>query len=236
MKILVSITLLLIISTLSRAQETSLIKDTRDGRKYKIVKIGNQWWMAENLNVGAMIDGYKLPVNNRIIEKYCYRNSISNCNLYGGLYLWNETMQYNLSDTGIIGTTQGICPDGWHIPTEKEWKRLEMELGIAESQVDIIQWRGIDQGAQLRIGGYSGFEAQLFGMRNYKGGRFLDMNTDGWFWSSTQDDNEQAWYRKIRSDQMGILHNKIQKTYGFSVRCVLNPLTISMERDRKSVV
>ena len=80
MKIFVFITLLLIIFTLSSAQETRLIKDVRDGQTYKIVKIGDYWWMAENLNIGTRIDGFKLPANNRTIEKYCYRNSTSNCN------------------------------------------------------------------------------------------------------------------------------------------------------------
>lgn len=228
MKILVFVTLLLIIFTLSRAQETRIIKDVRDGQKYKIVKIGDQWWMSENLNMGIRIDGFKLPTNNRTIEKYCYRNKPSNCYLYGGLYLWNEIMQYNPSDSGIIGTTQGICPDGWHIPTDKEWKRLEKELGMTESQAGITQWRGTDQGTQLKTSGASGFEAKLNGIRNYKGGRFLDIGTDGWFWSSTEDNNERAWYRKVRPDKTGVLREKIQKTYGFSVRCVINPLTISM--------
>ena len=69
--------------------------------------------MKENLNVGTLINGDVEQTNNSIIEKYCYDNDTANCTTYGGLYQWNEAMQY-VTTPG----TKGICPDGWHIPTQ----------------------------------------------------------------------------------------------------------------------
>jgi uncharacterized protein (TIGR02145 family) len=83
--------------------------------------------MAENLNVGTKInstsDG-QLQTDNEILEKYCYNNDIANCNIYGGMYEWNEAMQYDTTEGA-----QGICPDGWHIPTDAEWTTLTTFLG-----------------------------------------------------------------------------------------------------------
>jgi uncharacterized protein (TIGR02145 family) len=101
----------------------------RDGNIYKVVKIGNQMWMAENLNVGTPISDDYDQKDNSIIEKYFYNNSNDFGKKYGGLYQFDEMMQYSKPDSAVIGTTQGICPDGWHIPTEKEWIALFSYLG-----------------------------------------------------------------------------------------------------------
>jgi uncharacterized protein (TIGR02145 family) len=96
---------------------------------YRVVRIGTQTWMAENLNVGTMINLPEWSADNDKIEKYCYFNNPNNCIEYGGLYLWDEMMQYNPSDNGTKGTTQGICPSDWHIPTQKEWDVLIQFIG-----------------------------------------------------------------------------------------------------------
>ena len=86
--------------------------------------------MGENVNAGTRINSSEDQTNNNgKIEKYCYADIDYNCDIYGGLYQWREMMQYNPSDTGEIGTTQGICPEGWHLPTGKEWKKLTEYLG-----------------------------------------------------------------------------------------------------------
>ena len=96
-----------------------------DGNVYKTVKIGNQWWMAENINVGTKLsDSCVNQTNNSEIEKYCYRNQDSNCNIYGGLYQWDEAMQYS-----AIEEAQGICPSGWHIPSGEEYEEMLIYLG-----------------------------------------------------------------------------------------------------------
>lgn len=92
------VVLLLFISTFTSAlysQEIDSIVDIRDSQIYKVVKIGQQWWMQENLNIGIRIDGTQDATDNGIIEKYCYNNIESNCEIYGGLYQWNEMMNYN---------------------------------------------------------------------------------------------------------------------------------------------
>ncbi len=91
--------------------------------------------MAENLNIGTLVESDSSNTNhtdvadNGIIEKYCLENKLSNCDIYGGLYDWNEMMGYLPSDDSITGTTRGICPQGWHIPTDSEWNILISFLG-----------------------------------------------------------------------------------------------------------
>ncbi len=121
-----------------------------EGRYYHTVQIFSQCWMKENLEAGTMIPGSQSQTNNGIIEKYCYANNQNNCTHDGGLYLWEEMMQYNLTTEGA----QGICPSGWHIPTDNEWKILE---GVADSQYSIghLIWnannyRGYDAGKNLK--------------------------------------------------------------------------------------
>ena len=77
-----------------------MLIDSRDQEQYKTVKIGDQCWMAENLNAGEMIVGSIEMSDNLVIEKYCYNDSITNCEIYGGLYQWNELMKYTTSDLG----------------------------------------------------------------------------------------------------------------------------------------
>ena len=80
--------------------------------------------MAENLNIGTTISGATDMANNSIIEKYCNENNTANCDTYGGLYQWNEMMEYSTTP-GV----QGICPTGWHLPTDAEWTVLTSYLG-----------------------------------------------------------------------------------------------------------
>ena len=103
--------------------------DPRNGQSYNTAKIGDQCWMAENLIIGTRINGVDDQINNADIEKYCYDDIEDSCDVYGGLYQWDEIMQYTTSP-GV----QGICPTGWHIPTDDEWKILE---GTVDSQYGV---------------------------------------------------------------------------------------------------
>lgn len=86
--------------------------------------------------MGIPIDGSLDQTNNGIIEKYSYNNLITNCDIYGGLYQWDEMMQYNApNDYESFGTIKGICPDGWHIPTSFEINLLISYLGGTEGDV-----------------------------------------------------------------------------------------------------
>ena len=95
------------------------LTDIRDNMVYPTVQIGSQCWMAANLNYGTIVNSPQLQYDNCVSEKYCYNNLNSNCSSYGGLYRWDELMQYD--DTP---SNQGLCPPGWHIPTEGEWTTL----------------------------------------------------------------------------------------------------------------
>jgi len=95
-----------------------------DGNTYNTTLIGDQCWMAENLNTGSMIDVTVHSSNNSTIERYCLLNVADSCDQYGGLYKWDEMMAYE-TDEGA----QGICPVGWHIPTYDEWETLVTYLG-----------------------------------------------------------------------------------------------------------
>ncbi len=122
-------------------------------------------------------------------------------------------MQYSTTE-GV----QGICPDGWHIPTDTEWKTLEMELGMTQAEADGTGLRGTDQGIQLKSGGTSGFEALLAGNRNTNGS-FSSRGANDFFWSSTES-GSSAGLRGLRSGDAHVGRGTITKAFGFSVRCV----------------
>lgn len=105
--------------TAEQGQSLIILVDSRDWQVYKTVQIGNQLWMDENLNYGTQINGSQNQLNNEIVEKYCYGNNELNCNTYGGLYQWDEMMQYVTKEGA-----QGICPKGWHLPSDEEWSTL----------------------------------------------------------------------------------------------------------------
>jgi uncharacterized protein (TIGR02145 family) len=200
-----------------------------DSKYVNLVRIGTQIWMGENLNVGTRIDGSKDQTNNGISEKYCYNDVDYNCDIYGGLYQWNEMMQYNpAEDTGkVIGTTQGICPDGWHIPIIKEWNNITIFLG-GDS----------DAGGKLKEAGFAHWLAPNKGATNESGftglpGGYLQANTTEFFeigvfgcWRSSvlytgTLDNLRTPY--LRSDNSRFDYGISYPKDGCSVRCVKNP-------------
>ncbi len=117
------------------------LTDYRDNQTYPTVLIGTQCWMAKNINVGTRIDGTVNMSNTGTLEKYCTGNLESNCDVYGGLYQWNEMMQY-VTTPGV----QGICTPGWHIPTDNEVKILEgtidSQFGVGNAVWDLTGDRG----------------------------------------------------------------------------------------------
>ncbi len=88
-----------------------------DGNVYQTVIIGNQEWMAENLRVFR-------DANGNSITRYCYNNNTTNCNLYGGLYIWHTVMNGQSSSSSNPSGVQGICPTGWYVPSDAEWTEL----------------------------------------------------------------------------------------------------------------
>jgi uncharacterized protein (TIGR02145 family) len=181
-----------------------------DGQTYNTIQIGSQCWLRENLNIGTMINSSGNQTNNGIIEKYCYNNDPVNCTTYGGLYQWNETMQY----TTMAGT-KGICPDGWHLPTDAEWCTLENYVDQGTVSCTTTGWRGSDCGTNLKVGG-SGFEALLSGQRAYNSGSFNYLGVYGNFWTSTNG----VVFRRVGNSYTNIYRASATNTNGFSVRCL----------------
>jgi len=175
--------------------------------------IGTQVWAKYNLNVGTMITGVTAQTNNSILEKYCYSNTESNCTTYGGLYQWNEAMQYVTTEG-----TQGICPTGSHIPSDNDFKILEMQLGMTQLQADATGNRGTDQGTQLKPGGTSGLNIPLAG--RYLGG-FGSLSSAAKLWFSSESSNN-ASYRYIYSGLATVSRDMTDKSGGSSVRCMGN--------------
>jgi uncharacterized protein (TIGR02145 family) len=197
------------------------------GQVYNTIQIFSQCWLKENLNVGEMILETMGQSNNGAIEKYCYNNDPTYCNLYGGLYQWNEMMQYTTQ-----AAVQGICPPGWHLPTDEEWKVLEAavdsQYGIGHNLWDSWGYRGFDAGINLKTtsGWYSngngtdlfGFSGQPGGNRGFFGG-FYDISTNGFWWSSTQG-GAGEWGRTLNYLSPEVLRVSNGEDFGFSVRCL----------------
>ena len=191
---------------------------TYEGKIYNTVQIGNQCWLKENLNVGSMINSKKTSSYNAIIEKYCYEDDTNNCNIYGGLYKWNEAMQY-----ATIPRSKGICPDNWHIPTLDEFQTLKTNVNNSAIALK-ANGQGIKTGEKKDS---SGFSALLGGFR-YKddvmisNSLFYDLNYNTYFWSSTEYGGTYAYYMYIGDDFDNIFigHRDYKKDYGFNIRCI----------------
>ncbi|HNS18479.1 MAG TPA: FISUMP domain-containing protein [Bacteroidales bacterium] len=200
-----------------------------EGQVYNTIQIFSQCWLKENLNVGEMIEGTIEQSNNGTIEKYCYNNEPDSCTKYGGLYQWNEMMQYTIQQG-----TRGICPPGWHLPTDEEWKVLEgavdSQYGIGDPEWDIYyDYRGFDAGTNLKTtsGWYeNGNGTDLFGFSGLPGGRRYLSGNFGFFgiycfwWVSTEDIDYLAWDRDLYFDYPEVNRYYDFKGIGFSVRCL----------------
>ena len=168
--------------------------------------------MAENLNFGSRINGNVNQTNNAVVEKYCYNNLESSCNTGGALYQWNEMMNYS-----AFTVNQGICPEGWHVPADDEWKDLEIFLDMDEYEANLTGFRGTNQGTRLKTGGYSGFDAALVGYMTTPN-NFIGYGTENSFWTATD-----LYARNLlnTSEQVNRWDNP-SKSYGLSLRCVMD--------------
>lgn len=193
--------------------------DARDGQTYGTIQQGSQCWMAENMNIGTRINGSTNQTDNGIIEKYCYSNNDANCTdnypnkPSGGLYQWNETMQYSLAEGA-----QGICPSGWHVSTDYEWYVLENYLDPTVNNPSATGWRGTDIGTQLMPNGSSTMEMNLGGY--VLSGSSSSRGSVGYWWSSSVNGGGFAWRRVILSGSSGASRFADGQAFGFSVRCL----------------
>lgn len=200
------------------------LTDTRDSQQYPTVQIGTQCWMAKNLNIGVMVtDHYTGNLhthcsNNGIIEKYCYYNDPANCAIYGGLYDWNEMMGYTTTPG-----TQGICPTGWHIPTDAEWDTLTDYLGNGSVAGGMMKSTGTTYWNLPNTGATnsSGFTALGAGYR-FNNGNFYFLRYSANFWSSSEASSTNGVRRSLGYDYASVGRGPNDSTIGFSARCLRN--------------
>ena len=175
----------------SNFEESSFL-DSRDGQNYKTIKIGNDWWMAENLN-------YQIPDSS-----FCYGNKEANCETFGKLYSYNLAIK--------------SCPQGWRLPSDEDWKMLERNIGMEEGEISKYGNRGYDESVALREFGNTNFNVKLAGACE---SGFYNLHLSAYFWTSTEIDITHAYCREI-SHRLDIGRFKDNKTMYFSVRCIKN--------------
>jgi len=179
---------------------------TYKGQKYRTVKIGEQVWFAENLNYA--VGGSR-----------CYDNLDSNCNIYGRLYDWSTAMAFpsscnsNSCSSQIQFMHKGICPDGWHIPSDAEWRVLIDYAGDYNKLKAKSGWN--DNGGTDDYG----FSA-LPGGVGYSVGSFNDVGNFGYWWSASEYDSYYAYYRSMYYYLAYAYWIEINKSILFSVRCL----------------
>jgi uncharacterized protein (TIGR02145 family) len=228
-------------SKLEVLKKTLLSPTDFDGNTYDVVIIGDQIWMAENLKSTHYADGTEILLvedetdwdNLSETDKaYCYYdNSSSNGNSYGALYTWAAATRGSSSSANPSGV-QGACPDNWHLPSDAEWKQLEMYLGMSSVDANSIGYRGTDEGRKIKsITGWdsegdgngtnsSGFNALPAGCRVYGGGGFYSKGYFAYFWAANKFDTYDAYQRRLDSYYAQIYRCNFDKTFGYSVRCV----------------
>jgi uncharacterized protein (TIGR02145 family) len=182
------------------------------GQTYHKVLIGTQYWLKENLNIGNIITGSQTQSNNGIIEKYCYNDLAANCITYGGLYQWNEAMQYSPGGNKV----QGICPPGWHIPSISEFSTLATSVAGNSNALKSVG-QGVDAGAGTNA---SGFSALLAGLRFYTTGNYQDLGGETYFWSSSVSGLTNAYLMDLSGYFADIFQYTVAQDFGFSIRCV----------------
>lgn len=207
--------------------ETGTVTDI-EGTTYQTVKIGNQWWMAEDLRTTTYRSGLSIPQIND--DEQWARTKNPAYTIYENSAL-APGLLYNFH---VITSLEEIAPEGWHIPTDEEWQALESYLGLPGSELELTNWRGTDQGDMLKVegtegwtfyegvwannetgfsayGGSSRFYEGPFGVPGLKGSSF--------YWTSSVN-NDKGWFRYLDYKKSGIFRFFGHPNYGFSIRCV----------------
>lgn len=207
---------------------------------------GTQVFATTNLNAGTMIAGNLNQTNNSTPEKWCYNDVPANCATHGGLYQWDEMMNYTASincDPCGAGGRQGLCPAGYHVPTDLEWSRYEycLESSIAPTAgTSLAVFQGVTgtrgtnttagPGAKMKATAAntpawngtntSGFTAQPGGWNNFGTPVFADFGGYAYLWSATETAPGTAWSRFLESGNSYSARNNNPGFNGFSVRCL----------------
>lgn len=171
--------------------------------------------MAQNLQYGTFVKSSVTQMNNGIGECFGYNDLPQDLALYGGLYLWDEVLDYADKEKG-----RGICPPGWHLSSEQEWQSVERELGMDPDDIQKTGYeRGEGIGSLLKENSLSGFEAGLWGWRFHER-TFYGMNLETRFWTSTVDPpTGQVYVRGLASHSTGIFRGTMPNNSALVVRC-----------------
>ena len=225
-------------------QNTLTVTDV-DGNTYTTVQIGDQIWMAENLKTSHYANGTEIELvtdesawsNLTFSDKAIsyYENSIANKEAYGALYTWAGAMNGSTSSDSNPSNVQGVCPDGWHLPSDNEWKELEMHLGMSQNETEMYTFRGTNEGSKIAgdsrlwnegilvtdiAFGSSGFWAIPSGYRNADNGGAYQLHEIAAFWSTTESGDTLSLSRLLNTHWTQIHRFTDSKKTGFSVRCI----------------
>lgn len=208
--------------------------DERDGRTYRFVEIGNQVWMAENLKYLPHVSG---PTSGSDTEAHYYvygyngtdvaaAKETANFSTYGVLYNWAAAMNGQASSNSNPSQVQGICPTGWHLPSDAEWTELTDFVGGIDvaggklKEAGIAHWAAPNAGATDEFG----FTALPGGARDNYNNIFYNITAFGFWWSSTEDTDSgevnHAWYRTMNYLYQEVTRYHFPKGKGLSVRCL----------------
>lgn len=206
-----------------------------DGNDYQTVIIGDQEWMTENLKVIRYNDGSPIPNVTDVTEWHnCntpayvwYDNDISHKDIYGALY-----------NGYVLENSDKLCPPGWRVASDDDWKELEMYMGMTREQADGTVWRGTNEGGKLKETGTgkwatpnkgavnAGGLSIVPGGRRDSGGRFYDQSTGSTIWTSSVTSISSACYRHFSNTNKMIGRNlQGDKKFGFAVRCINDRLS-----------
>ena len=218
--------------------EAPTITDSRDGNVYKIVTIDDQVWMAENLRYLPSVVG---PTTGSETVPYYYVYGYNGTNIYdamtstnystyGVLYNWPAAMQGEAGSSSIPSGVQGVCPDGWHLPSDPEWSILidsylggSVVAGGKLKEAGTEHWRTPNSGAANS----SGFTALPGGFRtNYS--TFANEGLNGFWYSATDFDGNRAFGPYMSYDDSEVKYNGLTKDYAFSIRCVKDVVNVGM--------
>lgn len=184
---------LMLLSVRITAQNTDFLMDQRDGNVYLVAKFKDAWWMCQNMKYDAG-EGTA-----------CYNNDETNCMLEGRLYDQASALK--------------ACPEGYHLPSDEEWKALELYLGMSEEDLNKVRIRNSGEiGKYLRAGGGIGFDATFVGMISPRGNS-VQSGVNAYFWSSTEDKGA-GWVRVISKNSDGVERKMIDSRHKLTVRCV----------------
>ncbi len=215
-----------------QTEPSNTFVDSRDGNVYRFVTLGNQVWMAENLRYLPYVTDAKEVLDSPAfyVQEY-YGTDVDeakahpNYEKYGVLYNWHAVMNGEAHTDQNPSGVQGICPDGWHVPSDSEFVELTAALGISLAQVGgklketgTEYWKYPNTGATNEFD----FSARGGGLHTRLEGKFLDLKEIGYWWTTTIHNlfQNSAYVRFMWFDKASLVPQYYDKPYGFSLRCL----------------